>query len=360
MAGKTAILTLKILADAKDAVKGLNDSSTAAGKFQSGVKSAAIPAAAALAGLAAAGLDAASAAAEDAAAADQLALALRNNAGASDEAIANTEKWITKTSKAAAVADDELRPALGTLVRATGDVETSQDALGVALDVSAATGKDVGSVSDALAKAYAGQTTSLKRLVPGLDDAVIASGDMNAIMDELARTTGARHCRDRCGEGAAGKKWRSMKIQMGEAKEAVGGALLPVMSKLADMLQEVAGFIQENTTLFLIIGSVVGVFAGAILALNTYLKVSAILTKTLGKETKIYTTIQKVLNLTLWSSPITWIVLAIVALIAVIVLIATKTTWFQDIWETVWGAIKTAAEAVWTWLQGVWQWRRRN
>lgn len=50
------------------------------------------------------------------------------------------------------------------------------------------------------------------------------------------------------------------------------------------------------------------------------------------------------------ASPTTWIIIAIVALIAVIVLIATKTTWFQDIWRVAWGGIKTAAVAVWDWL----------
>jgi VIT1/CCC1 family predicted Fe2+/Mn2+ transporter len=51
------------------------------------------------------------------------------------------------------------------------------------------------------------------------------------------------------------------------------------------------------------------------------------------------------------ASPTTWIVLAIVALIAVIVLIATKTTWFQDIWKAVWGGIKSAAAAVGSWFR---------
>jgi hypothetical protein len=50
------------------------------------------------------------------------------------------------------------------------------------------------------------------------------------------------------------------------------------------------------------------------------------------------------------ASPITWIVIGIIALIAVIVLIATKTTWFQDIWRAAWNWIKSAAVATWDWL----------
>lgn len=49
----------------------------------------------------------------------------------------------------------------------------------------------------------------------------------------------------------------------------------------------------------------------------------------------------------LLANPVTWIVLGIVALIAVIVLIATKTDWFQKLWSVCWGAIKTAWNATW-------------
>jgi hypothetical protein len=348
MAGKTATLAIRILGDAKDAQKALDATATSADKLQAGVGKAALPAAAALAGLAAAGIHAAKAAAEDQAAAGQLALALRNSTGATDDQIASTEAWITKTSKAAAVADDELRPALATLVRATGDVATSQDALGVALDVSAATGKDVESVSQALAKAYAGNTASLGKLVPGLDKAVLATGDMDKITAELARTTGGAAAE---AAGTAAGQWKGFQIQMGEAEESIGGALLPVMSKLGGTLQGVAEWVQKNTKLFLIIAGVIGVFAGAILALNVALKAYAIVTEAVAVVSKILKADTIALNLAFLSSPVFWIIAAIVALIVVIVLIATKTTWFQDIWAATWGAIKAAAEAVWNWLK---------
>jgi hypothetical protein len=44
------------------------------------------------------------------------------------------------------------------------------------------------------------------------------------------------------------------------------------------------------------------------------------------------------------------IIAGVVALIAVIVLIATKTTWFQDLWKWTWGGIKKAASAVAGWF----------
>lgn len=61
-------------------------------------------------------------------------------------------------------------------------------------------------------------------------------------------------------------------------------------------------------------------------------------------------------NIAQLASPTTWIILAIVALIAVIVLIATKTTWFQDLWKWAWSGIKSAALNVWNWLKQVPGW----
>ncbi|MFG1898698.1 hypothetical protein ACGFIP_32290 [Micromonospora zamorensis] len=66
--------------------------------------------------------------------------------------------------------------------------------------------------------------------------------------------------------------------------------------------------------------------------------------------TRTWAATQWLLNAALFANPIGLVVLAIVALIAVVVLIATKTTWFQTAWNTSWGAIKSAAAAVGDWF----------
>lgn len=50
---------------------------------------------------------------------------------------------------------------------------------------------------------------------------------------------------------------------------------------------------------------------------------------------------QWAMNSALLASPITWIVLAIAGLVAIIVLVATKTRFFQTVWGAVWGFMKT-------------------
>jgi hypothetical protein len=67
--------------------------------------------------------------------------------------------------------------------------------------------------------------------------------------------------------------------------------------------------------------------------------------------TATWTGVQWLLNAALTANPIGLIIVAIAALVAVIVLIATKTTWFQTAWKYAWSGIKTAALAVWNWLK---------
>ena len=86
-----------------------------------------------------------------------------------------------------AVLDDNLRPAFQTLLTTTGDVVKSEKALSLALDISAGTGKDLQTVSLALAKGYAGQTTGLSRLGAGLTKATLKTGDMELITSILTK-----------------------------------------------------------------------------------------------------------------------------------------------------------------------------
>lgn len=72
--------------------------------------------------------------------------------------------------------------------------------------------------------------------------------------------------------------------------------------------------------------------------------------------TKTWAAAQWIMNSALFASPITWIVVAIVALIAIIVLIATKTDWFSRAWRASWGWIKSAAGNTWDFLKKIPGW----
>ena len=98
--------------------------------------------------------------------------------------------YIDKLTLATGVAKGDLIPAYQGLFVATGSVTKAQDALNLALDVAAGTGKDLHTVQVALSKAYLGNYTSLTRLGAGLSKALIKTGDMVKITDQLKTTFG--------------------------------------------------------------------------------------------------------------------------------------------------------------------------
>lgn len=64
------------------------------------------------------------------------------------------------------------------------------------------------------------------------------------------------------------------------------------------------------------------------------------------------------------ASPLTWLLIGIAAIVAIIVLLATKTEWGRKAWQTAWQAMKDAAAAVgrwfrdtlWgSWIKGAWE-----
>ncbi len=52
------------------------------------------------------------------------------------------------------------------------------------------------------------------------------------------------------------------------------------------------------------------------------------------------------------TSPITLVVIALAALVAAIIWVATKTTWFQTAWKYTWNAVKAVGQAVGGWFAG--------
>jgi hypothetical protein len=174
------------------------------------------------------GKNAAKAFAADEKAARSLSLALANTGNAF--AAIEVEKFIADLQRATGVLDDQLRPAFRTLLTATGSVKKSQDGLALALDIAAGTGKDLGAVSMALAKAYGGQTTALSRLGAGLSKATLASGDLDLITGELTKKFSGQALA--AAEGYSGSMAR-LAVASENAKEIIGKDLLDAMQLIS-------------------------------------------------------------------------------------------------------------------------------
>lgn len=194
------------------------------------LKSVFLPAAAAVGAFAAVGASAVKAAVEDQAAQAQLAKQLQNSTKATNAQIAATERFIGTLSLATGVADDELRPAMASLVRTTRSTAKSQKLLRIALNVSKGTGKSLSSVVQALSRAYGGNVKALAKLDPSLKAFIGKTTTADQATARLAKNfAGSAKA---AADTYAGRLDR-MNVAFAEAKEALGVALLPVLEKFA-------------------------------------------------------------------------------------------------------------------------------
>jgi phage-related minor tail protein len=152
-----------------------------------------------------------------------------------------------------------------------------------------------------------------------MGDAIYALdlGKAATSMDDLAGAS------DRAGnklEQSAGAKLESF-------QRKAQAALVDQLAKAVPYLEAMATWVSKNSDVVTILAYALGAFAIAM---------------------GIAAVAQWVMNSALLASPITWIIVGILLIVAVIVYLATKTKFFQTIWAGVWGFMK----AVGAWFAG--------
>jgi hypothetical protein len=226
-----------------------------------------LPAIGALGALAVAGGFAVKAAIEDQESQVQLAVALRNTVGATNEVVAATEQMITQMSRASGVADDELRPAFAELVRGTGSIAEATEAMGLAMDISAGTGAELTTVSKALAAAYAGNMKGLKGLSPEITKMIKDGASLSDVIDTLSGNF--RGAADAAGRSAKGQL-ALMTGALTDMKESIGMALLPALEAVIPMLVTFSDWAANHVGVVIGIGTAI---AGIATAIATYVAV---------------------------------------------------------------------------------------
>ena len=249
----------------KEAEKGFKDLEGAQAKAKYALGKANKYAAVALAGLVAGLGDAVKGAMADEQAQAMLARQLEKTTAATDAQIKGVEAYITQQGKLKGVTDDELRPALAGLVRATKDIDEAQKVANLSMDVAAAKGLSLEAVTKAMEKAYGGNMTALAKLSPELRDMIKSGATLEEVMQEMAKTFGGA-ATDSANTAAGSMK--RLGVALGEAKEGVGAALLPVLEKALPVLQKFATWAQENPTFILATAAAIGVLTASVVALN--------------------------------------------------------------------------------------------
>jgi hypothetical protein len=124
----------------------------------------------------------------------------------------------------------------------------------------------------------------------------------------------------------------AMKLHLGEVAIKIQAGLAPalvwlanVISNTVDWVISIVHWFQEHKVITEVLGLAVGLFTAAVLIYNTVVTLA-------GWATKAWTVVTTILNATLWANPVTWIVLGIIALIAVI----TMVIYMFDGWGKQW------------------------
>lgn len=191
------------------------------------------------------------------------------------------------------------------------------------LDYAEKTGKDLATASDDVGKALMGQGRSLKAIGIDFKDTGSTAGNFEQLMGGLRTQVGG--FAEKEGASAEGKA-EILKNKFGDLQETVGSKLLPVFEKLVGWLGVAVDFIDRNSTaigtILVVGGSLIGFY-------------------------KAWTAAQALLNIVMTANPIGLIVVAIGALVAGIIWVATQTTFFQDTWKKMTSAVGTAF--IWLW-----------
>lgn len=183
---------------------------------------------------------------------------------------AGVEEFVAALESATGVADEELRPALGQLVIATGDVDEAQRRLQQAMDISIGTGQNLTTVVRAFQRALAtGTAGTLSRYGVIIDQNVVKTRGFGVALDEAASKFQGLAAREaRTLEG----RLRILGVEFDNLKEAFGYGFINGLGASGDGMDDMAGAIRELKPAFEALGEQIG---GAIRSLGTlsqYLK----------------------------------------------------------------------------------------
>lgn len=335
----TAILAVKVIGDASNAVKALNDVGGGASKASQRMRSATTSAkyvASGLAGIAiaarqqASDLQQANGAVESvfksqAAAVQQLAKTSATSLGIARSEYTQTAAVLGSQLKNMGVSAKQLVPQTDELIRLGGDLAATYG--GTTADAVAA-----------LSSLLRGETDPIERYGVSIKQADIAAQMAAAGTDKLegsakkaAQTEAllallAKQTGDALGQRAreAGSDAQAQEIAIAKLKDTgaqLGVALLPVFVQLSEAVASAAAFITKHTQETQIALLVLGGLAAAVFAVNAALKVYAATQAIVTAAVIVFRNAQLALNLAMMANPIGLVIVVVLALIAGLVLL---------------------------------------
>jgi hypothetical protein len=236
--------------------------------------------------------------------------ALLANQGLTGERLAQTtEQLITTGADLSAVFGGTAQEAVEALSSALKGEFDPVERYGISLNAAAIQAR-------ALTEAGVDSISAFNRLTPAQQNAAKSAATLAIINEQAARTSGQFAAQ----QDSTAERAQIARAQFENISATFGEKLLPAVNKILEVGVKVLDWMDKNKPVVLTLAIGIGVLTIAVWAMNAA-----------------------------WlASPVTWIILAIAALAAGIVWVATRTTFFQDTWDAVWGFLK----AVGAWFAG--------
>ena len=325
-------LTVKILGNATSAQKALGDVDAATAttgekmsKFGGLVKAAAVAGGVALVGFAKTSIDEFKKAEESQA---QLELAFHKFPALADTNIDALRKLNSALEAKTKYDDDATASGQAALA---GFKLTGQQILELTpllQDYASRTGKDLPTAAEDLGKAMLGQGRALKAVGIQFHDTKTEGGNFAELMGSLRDKVGgfAEHE----GKTASGRM-EILHNQFGELQERVGSALVPALTRLADILLGIINFFAGLSPAVQVAIGVVGGLVVVVFAIT--------------KAIQAWTAVQEALDVVLTANPIGLVIAAIAALVAGVVLAYQHFAGFRAVVDGVFGFLAGAVRA---------------
>lgn len=197
--------------------------------------------------------------AADEAAANRLATAV-DNLGLSFSKV-EVAGFIANLEKTAGIADDVLRPAFQSLLNITGSLSKSQELLNNAIQISRASGVDLATVVNDLAKGYVGITRGLIKYNTGLTRAELQTKGFNEILGiMLAKSAGSAQAYLE----TTSFKLDVLTVATENAKETIGRGLVDAFARIGggteakDAAEAIDNIAKAVNGVTLVLGTAIG------------------------------------------------------------------------------------------------------
>jgi hypothetical protein len=152
---------------------------------------------------------------------------------------------------------------------------------------------------------------------------------------------------------------QNAKVALAEVGDTLATSLTPFIKGATEKLKSFAnwwsGLSEKTQKTIITVAGVIAVIGPLLILMGSVAsaisKISTAMKAAKGAITVVKTAMTG-LNLTFLASPITWIIVGIVALVAAFVVLWNKCEWFRNFWKNLWDKIKSGCATAWKAITG--------